>query len=121
MELAAQNSVNDLMVLLKIDLNKLGDRAYNRLKDAPVKARLHYLGATRIQAAARSFLVRLRVIRSFLEEASAIREGINEVAEKMAELRERKKKLADEADAKRKMKARHEMDKVRRGRRYRSN
>ena len=76
MELAAQNSVNDLMVLLKIDLNKLGDRAYNRLKDAPVKARLHYLGAIRIQAAARSFLVRLRVIRSFLEEASAIREWV---------------------------------------------
>lgn len=72
---------------MKIDLNKLGDRAYNRLKDAPVEARLHYLGATRIQAAARSFLVRLRIIRSFLEEEAAIREGINEVAEKMAKLK----------------------------------
>ena len=101
-ELNEQNAVNDLMITLKIDLNKLGDRAYHRLKNAPLQVRLNYLGATRIQSAVRSFLVRCRIIRSFLEEASALREGIEEVAEKMAELRERKAKLKSEAKKQRK-------------------
>ena len=113
-QLAEQNAMNDMMVLLKIDLRKLGDRAYHRLKGAPIESRLQYLGAMRIQAAARSFLVRLRIIRSFLEEASAIQEGINEVADKMAELRERKERLMDEADAKRKKAAAQQMSEIRR-------